>query len=102
MRNTEVGSFGDSSGSADQVWVYEGDVAQKLFGLPRLEVKFHDQYRDGTFKLATPFVDPQSAASQRMIASFITQPGLTKVPTYEAAASAEPSLPALPVAGRNP
>src|SRR5436305_3779780 len=49
MRNAEVGSFGDSSGSADMVWTYEGDPAQKLFELPRLEVKFHDQYRDGNF-----------------------------------------------------
>src|SRR5437660_2512969 len=98
MRNTEVGSFGDSSGSADQVWLYEGDLAQKLFGLPRLEVKFHDQYRDGNFKLATPFVDPQSTASQKMIASYITKPGLTKVPTYEAAA-VKPSLPTAPAAG---
>jgi GWxTD domain-containing protein len=99
MRNAEVGSFGDAAGSADMVWTYEGDLAQKLFGLPRLEVKFHDQYRDGNFKLATPFVDPQSTASQRMIASFITQPGLTKVPTYEAASAAKPSLPSTPVAG---
>src|SRR5438270_8442732 len=99
MRNTGVGRLGDAAGSADMLWVYEGDVAQKLFGLPRLEVKFHDQYRDGNFKLATPFVDPQSTASQKMIASFITQPGLTKVPTYEAAAAAKPSLPTAPVAG---
>jgi GWxTD domain-containing protein len=99
MRNAEVGSFGDASGSADQLWVYEGDLAQKLFGLPHLEVKFHDQYRNGEFKLTTPFVDPQSTAAQKMIASFITQPGLTKVPTYEAAASAKPSLPTTPVAG---
>src|SRR3954454_11968534 len=100
MRNTEVGSFGDAAGSADMLWVYEGDVAQKLFGLPRLEVKFHDQYRDGNFKLQTPFVDPQSTAAQRMISSFITQPGLTKVPTYESAAAvANPSLPTAPVAG---
>jgi GWxTD domain-containing protein len=100
MRNAEVGSFGDSSGSADQVWLYEGDLSQKLFGVPRLEVKFHDQYRNGEFKLATPFVDPQSTASQRMIASFITQPGLTRIPTYDApAAAAKPSLPSTPVAG---
>jgi len=99
MRNTEVGSFGDSAGSADMTWTYEGDVSRKLFGIPRLEAKFHDQYRDGNFKLATPFVDPQSTAFQRMINSFITQPGLTKVPTYEAAAAAKPSIPTAPVAG---
>jgi len=99
MRNAEVGSFGDSSGSADMVWTYEGDLSQKLFGIPRQEVKFHDQYRNGDFKLATPFVDPQGAASQRMVASFITQPNLTKVPTYEAAAAAKAPVAAAAVAG---
>jgi GWxTD domain-containing protein len=99
MRNAEVGSFGDSAGSADMLWTYEGDLAQKLFGMPRLDVKFHDQYRTGDFKLATPFVSNDSAPAQRMIASFITQPGLTKVPSYQAAPVAKPALPSAPVAG---
>ena len=95
-----AGSFSDSGGSADQIWTYEGDLSQKLFGVPHLEVKFHDQYRNGEFRLATPFVDPQSAAVQKMVASFITQPGLTKVPTYEqAAAPVKAAAPAAPVAG---
>ncbi|HEV7573132.1 MAG TPA: GWxTD domain-containing protein [Thermoanaerobaculia bacterium] len=96
-----AGSFGDSGGSADQVWTYEGELSQKLFGVPRLEVKFHDQYRNGDFRLATPFVDPQSNAVQKMVASFITQPNLTKVPTYETAAAApvKAALPTTPVAG---
>jgi len=103
MRNAEVGSFGDSSGSADMVWIYEGDVAQRLFVLPRLEVKFHDQYRNGDFKLATPLVDAMSATTQRMIASYITQPGLTKPPVFQAGAptgvAPKPVVPAAPVAG---
>lgn len=101
MRNAEVGSFGSASGSADQLWLYEGDVAQKLFGLPRLEVKFHDQYNGGDFKLATPFVDPTSATTQRMINSFITQPDLKKPPTFQAGlpVGSKPALPAAPVAG---
>jgi len=102
MRNAEVGSFGDSSGSADQVWLYEGDVAQRLFSLPRLEVKFHDQYRTGDFKLQTPFVGPSSANTDRMIANIITQPGLTKPPTFQAGAppaAAQPAAAAAPVAG---
>jgi len=97
-----AGNFGDSGGSADQIWIYEGDLAQKLFGVPRLEVKFHDQFRSGDFRLATPSVDPQSNAAQKMVASFITQPGLTKVPTYDTpqtAVAAKPAAPAAPVAG---
>jgi GWxTD domain-containing protein len=103
MRNTEVGSFGDSSGSADMVWLYEGDVAQRLFVLPRLEVKFHDQYHNGDFKLQTPLVGPSSATAQRMITNIITQPALTKAPTFQAGTPAgvaqQPVVPAAPVAG---
>src|SRR3954451_9223405 len=71
MRNAEVGSFGTASGSADMLWTYEGDVAQKLFGLPRLEVKFHDQYAGGDFKLATPLLDPTAPTTERMINNMI-------------------------------
>ena len=104
MRNAEVGSFGDSSGSADMMWLYEGDVAQRLFVLPRLEVKFHDQYRNGEFKLQTPLVGPTSATTQRMIANIITQPGLTKAPVFQAggapaAVAQKPVAVAAPVAG---
>jgi len=82
-------------------WTYEGDVAQKLFALPRLEIKFHDQYAGGDFKLATPLVDPLSATTQRMITNMITQPQLTKPPVFQAEAPAgpKPALPAAPVAG---
>jgi len=102
MRNAEIGSFGTASGSADMTWTYEGDVAQKLFGLPRMEVKFHDQYNGGDFKLATPTVDPLSTITQRMINNIITQPQLTKPPTFQAEAPAgqkPAALPAAPVAG---
>ncbi len=101
MRNAEVGSFGTASGSADMTWTYEGDVAQKLFQLPRIEVKFHDQYNNGEFKLATPIVDPMSAITARMINNFITQPQLKKPPTYQAEAPAgqKPVLQTAPVTG---
>jgi GWxTD domain-containing protein len=101
MRNAEVGSFGTASGSADMTWTYEGDVAQKLFQLPRIEVKFHDQYNSGEFKLATPIVDPMSAIATRTINNFITQPQLKKPPTFQAEAPAgqKPALPSAPVAG---
>ncbi|MEA2165747.1 MAG: hypothetical protein QOK37_3874 [Thermoanaerobaculia bacterium] len=99
MRNAEVGSAMSSSGSADMTWTYEGDVSQRLFGIPRLDVKFHDQYNGGDFKLATPLVDATSAYAQKMISGFITQPGLTKAPTFQAAAAVPPAAPAAPVAG---
>ncbi len=97
MRNAEIGSAMTSSGSADMTWTYEAALAQKAFGLPRLDVTFHDQYGEGDFKLATPMVDANSAMTQKMIASFITQPGLTKAPTFQAA-SAVPVVPPPPAA----
>jgi GWxTD domain-containing protein len=99
MRNAEVGSAMTSSGSADTLWTYEGDVAQKLFGLPRLEVAFHDQYNDGDFKLATPLVDPMSGTTRRIVESVITQPGLTKAPTFQTAGTVPATAPPAAVAG---
>lgn len=84
MRNSEIGSAMSASGSADMTWSYEAELAQKLFGIPHVEVTFHDQYNGGDFKLATPIVGPTSATTQRMIASLIRQPGLTKAPTFQA------------------
>jgi GWxTD domain-containing protein len=99
MRNAEIGSAMSSSGSADMIWTYEGDISQRLFGIPRLDVTFHDQYNGGDFKLATPLVDATSAYAQRMIKSFITQPDLTKAPTFQAAAAVPAAVPSAPVAG---
>jgi GWxTD domain-containing protein len=99
MRNAEVGSFGSASASADMIWTYEADVAQKLFGVPRVEMKFHDQYNDGTFKLNMPPVD-LTAAQMRIVNGLITQPALTKPPTFQAGGTAAVAkLPAAPVAG---
>jgi GWxTD domain-containing protein len=97
MRDAEIGSAMSGSGSADMTWTYEAALAQKAFGLPRLDVSFHDQYGDGDFKLATPSVDANSSMTQKMIASFITQPALTKAPTFQAAGAA-PVVPPPPVA----
>jgi GWxTD domain-containing protein len=99
MRDAEIGSAMTASGSADMTWIYDADLAQKLFGLPRLEVAFHDQYADGDFKLATPLLDASSSTTQRRIASFITQPGLTKPPTFQAAAAAPATPPPAAVTG---
>jgi GWxTD domain-containing protein len=97
MRDADIGSAMTSGGSADMTWTYDADLAQKLFGLPRLEVAFHDQFGEGDFKLATPLVDANSSMAQRRIAGFITQPGLTKPPTFQAAA-AVPATPPPPAA----
>ncbi|MDP9360277.1 MAG: GWxTD domain-containing protein [Acidobacteriota bacterium] len=82
-RNSEIGSGMSASGSADMIWTYDAALAQRLFAAPHVELTFHDQFNGGDFKLVTPLVD-MTAATQRMVASLITQPGLTKAPTFQA------------------
>ncbi|HSY48233.1 MAG TPA: GWxTD domain-containing protein [Thermoanaerobaculia bacterium] len=98
MRNSEVGSAFQSTNSPDMVWTYEGEVSQKLFGSPHVEMSFHDQYNDGNFKLQIPPVD-LAAAQQRIISGLITQPTLTKAPTFQAGGAAPVAKPVAPVAG---
>jgi len=99
-RNAEVGSAMSSSGSSDMTWTYEGEVAQKLFNVPRAEFTFHDQYNSGDFRLQQPLVD-LTGATNRVLTSVLTQPGLTKPPTFQAAPLPPPqaALPAVAVAG---
>ncbi len=102
MRDQEVGSAFSNSGSATMTWTYEADLSQKLFGLPRAELVFHDQYNNGDFKLATPQVDVTSATN-RILTAIVTQPGLTKVPTYQAGGAAQkPASPTVPVGVKTP
>lgn len=98
MRDAEVGTAFSSSGSADMVFTYDGELAVKLFGIPRAEFTFHDQFNDGTFKLVSPPGVDLTAATNRMLASFVTQPTLTKVPTFPVG-GAKAAMPAAPVAG---
>jgi hypothetical protein len=83
MRDAEVGSAFSGGNSPDLTFTYEGDLGQKLFGSPHVEMKFHDQYNDGNFKLQMPPVD-LTAAQQRIVNSLITQPALTKAPAFQA------------------
>lgn len=87
MRDSEIGSAMTGGTSADMVWTYEGDLAQKLFGAPHVEMTFHDQYNNGEFQLNMPPVD-MAGAAQRIVNGLITQPGLTKAPTFQAASAA--------------
>ncbi|MGH9420168.1 MAG: GWxTD domain-containing protein, partial [Thermoanaerobaculia bacterium] len=98
--NAEVGSAMSSSGSADMVWSFEGDSASKLFGAPRVEMTFHDQYNNGEFKLMQPLVD-MTAATNRVQTGALTQPGLTKAPAFPPAGAVaqKPATPPPPVTG---
>ncbi|MEK6371916.1 MAG: GWxTD domain-containing protein [Acidobacteriota bacterium] len=60
-------------------WLYEGDAAQKAFGVPRATFTFVDQLANGDYRLTNAGID-MNAAQQKAIAATITQPALTTAP----------------------
>lgn len=76
--------------SAKQVWIYEGDSAQKGFGAPRAEVDFLDQFNTGDFRLQRGKVDVPTL-QKNMINALIVQPNLTAAPKFGAAPAAAPA-----------
>jgi GWxTD domain-containing protein len=98
MRNQEIGSAFSTTGSADITYIYDGETAQKLFGTPRAVLKFHDQYNDGNFKLADSQGVELTASTNRVLMSVLTQPTLTKPPTFPQAGAAQKAALPAPVA----
>ena len=90
--------------SAKQVWIYEGDAAQKGFGAPKAELDFLDQFNTGDYRLQRGKVDVV-AAQKNAIAAAIVQPNITAAPKFNAAPApaapavsvAAPAVPAAPV-----
>jgi GWxTD domain-containing protein len=100
---SRTGTFRDSTrpesedaSSSKSLWVYEGDVAQKLFNMSRVELQFIDRLNNGEMRLNPGRVD-YAGAQKRAIAAVITQPGLTKLPTAQPATGAA-AVPAAPAA----
>jgi len=79
--------------SAKQVWIYEGEAAQKGFSAPRAEVDFLDQFNVGDFRLQKGKVDVPTL-QKNMINALIVQPGLTAAPKFGAAPAAPAAAPA--------
>lgn len=88
VNNDALGASGSSATekSAKQVWVYEGDQAQKSFGAPRTEVDFLDQFNTGDFRIQRGKVDIPTA-QKNVINASIVQPNLTVAPKFGAAAA---------------
>jgi GWxTD domain-containing protein len=68
----------DSKNATVQIWVFEGDTAQKLFGVPKVELRFMDRFNTNEFKMETPRVDFASA-QQKAIAAATTRPDIKTV-----------------------
>jgi GWxTD domain-containing protein len=75
-------ALGNDQGNETFTWSYEGDTAQRRFGLPKAELRFVDRLNTGDFRMEIPRFD-YSAAQQRIIAAEITQPNLTSVPKVQ-------------------
>jgi GWxTD domain-containing protein len=69
-------------GEEGQLWLYEGEAAQKNFGGPKAEIRFIDRHGKSDFRMARGTVD-YAGAEKRAIERAITQPGLTEVPVFE-------------------
>jgi len=78
--------------SGKEVWMYEGDAAQKGFGAPKAEVDFLDQFNNGDYRLQRGKIDVP-AMQRNLVNAYIVQPNLTAAPKFNAA-------PAAPAAAR--
>ncbi|HEV2721439.1 MAG TPA: GWxTD domain-containing protein [Thermoanaerobaculia bacterium] len=63
---------------AAQVWVYEGEQAEKIFGRPKVELRFEDRFNNGDFKMDSGRVD-FNAARDKAIAAMIVRPEVMTV-----------------------
>ena len=89
----------DTSQAEQQLWSYEGAVAEKAFGAPKVELRFIDRMNNQEFRLETPRIDLASATT-RMVMADITQAGLKEAPSYQQqqpAAVPQPAAPAAPM-----
>jgi GWxTD domain-containing protein len=94
--NNAIGSGMSATGSADLLWSYESATAQKTFGVPKTELTFHDEFNTGDYRISAATGVKLAEAAERAAAAAVTQPNLTKAPTFQqppAAATAQ-KLPA--------
>jgi len=63
---------------AAQIWVYEGDNAQKIFGRSKVELRFEDRFNNGDFKMDSGRTD-FPAARDRAVAAMIVRPEIMTV-----------------------
>jgi GWxTD domain-containing protein len=65
-----------------ETWVYEGEQVRNLFGVPRAEFTFVDRTNTEEFGLERGGPVDVAAARRNVVASFITQPQLTRAPEF--------------------
>ncbi len=94
---SEAGASTAQSYSKKELWRYDQGETKIDLGQPLVEVAFVDQYGANDWKMERVPRTDYSTVFDRVARSYVTQPNLTEVPTYTAAAPA-PAAPAAPVA----
>ena len=98
--NNESAPMSERDNSVSMEWVYEGDEAAAIFGVPRTTLRFMDRNGSGDFRFDRSSVDLKSA-QQHAIDRVIVNKNLTAAPTFAASAvpapQATPAQPAAPV-----
>jgi len=87
-----VSSSGSSASekSRKQIWLYEGEPAQKSFAAPKAQLDFLDQFNEGDFRFQRGRVDLK-AAQARVVQAAIVQPDLTAAPKFGATPAPAPA-----------
>ena len=88
---------GTSTSGSMQLWYYEGEAAKQLFGIPRVEFRFADRYANQEYSYDRGAFDI-NAAKNKVIAASITQPELTKAPTFTSAPAVAAATPVVAAA----
>ena len=86
--------------SPKEIWEYEQGKSQLPLGQAMVELAFIDQYGSNDWKIdRVPRTDP-AKVFESVASSFVTQPGLTEIPTFSVAVTTPAAAPvaAVPVA----
>ena len=81
-----------------QVWLYEGEHVRQLFGAPRAEFTFVDRTNTQEFGLERGGPIDVAAWRKKVVASYITQPQLTRAPQFTTVPMGGTAITAAPVA----
>src|SRR5258705_448278 len=82
--------------TARQTWIYEGDASQKVFGIPRTEITFTDQFGNGDFRVSNSRVDVNAMQQKVIDASLAHAPAAAQQPPAAVPQPAAAPAPALP------
>ena len=81
-----------------QIWLYEGEHVRQLFGVPRAEFTFVDRTNTQEFGLERGGPIDVAHWRKKVVASYITQPQLTRAPEFTTVPMGGTAVSAAPVA----